>query len=90
VQQLAVAEVSDGGAMWGVGERGRRLAVQGEAKSAAGSYYSRGEGGNSAGALHADHVRPTMVEKAVQEGSRGGLGRRNWWWRYWTRPIMHG
>jgi hypothetical protein len=33
VQQLAVAEVSSGGAMWGVGERGRWLEVQDEAKS---------------------------------------------------------
>jgi hypothetical protein len=71
--------------MWGVGERGRQLAVQGGVKSATGSFYSRREGGNSAGALHADHVRPAMVEKAVREGSRCGLGRRDlwpiWWWR---------
>jgi hypothetical protein len=50
-------------------ERGSALAVRGDAGSTAGSFYSRGEGGNPAGALHADHVRPTMVEEAVREGS---------------------
>jgi hypothetical protein len=89
-----------GGGAWGSGarvlrkERGLTVAVQGEARSAVGSFYSRGEGGNPAGALHADHVRPAMVDEAVWEGSRRGLGRRNlrpkWWWRCWTRPVVQG
>jgi hypothetical protein len=75
-------------------ERDSAMAVQGEAKSAAGPFYSRGEGGNPAGALHADHVWPAMVEKAVREGSRRGLSRRNsrpnWRWRCWMRPVVQG
>jgi hypothetical protein len=65
-----------GGGMLGGGgapvfreEEARLVAVRGEVENAAGSFYSRGEDGNSAGALLASHVRPTMVEEAVREGS---------------------
>jgi hypothetical protein len=59
-------------------ERGSAVAVRGEAGSAAVSFYSRGKGGNPAGALHAELARQPM---AVRERSRRGLGRQD------SRPI---
>jgi hypothetical protein len=50
-------------------EIGMAVAMRGEAGNVAGSFYSCGEGGNSAGALLAGHVRPAMAEEEVREGS---------------------
>jgi hypothetical protein len=50
-------------------EEARLVEVRGEAENAARSFYSCGEGGNSADALLVGYVRPTMVEEAVREGS---------------------
>jgi hypothetical protein len=50
-------------------ESGMAVAMRGEAGNATGSFYSCGEGGNSANTLLAGHVQPAMVEEAVREGS---------------------